>query len=96
MARHATQTRQTLLFDDNQSAAQLYGDGDRTLRILEEELGIDAHARGNEVRLVGDVDDVARARKVLEALYGEVRSGRTLDGRDVRDALRLVTESPEV
>ena len=96
MARHPTQTRQTLLFDDNSTAAQLYGEGERTLRVLEEELGIDAHARGNEVRLVGDAGDVARARKVLEALYGQVRSGRTLDGRDVREAVRVVTESPEM
>jgi len=96
LARHPTQTRQTLLFDDNSTAAQLYGEGERTLRVLEEELGIDAHARGNEVRLVGDAGDVARARKVLEALYGQVRSGRTLDGRDVREAVRVVTESPEM
>jgi phosphate starvation-inducible PhoH-like protein len=96
LTRHPTQTRQTLLFDDNQSAAELYGEGDRTLRILEEELGIDAHARGNEVRLVGGAEPVARARKVLEELYGQVRRGRTLDGRDVRDAVRLVAQSPEV
>ena len=29
------------------------GQGDRTLRILEQELGVDVHARGNEVRLMG-------------------------------------------
>ena len=37
-------TRQTLVFDDNQTAATLYGDGDRTLRVLEQELGVDARA----------------------------------------------------
>ena len=96
MPRSASQTRQTLLFDDNPTAAQLYGDGDRTLRILEEELGIDVHARGNEVRLVGGSEPVATARKVLEELYGQVKQGRTLDGRDVRDAVRMVAKSPDV
>jgi phosphate starvation-inducible PhoH-like protein len=96
LPRNATQTRQTLLFDDNPTAAQLYGEGDRTLRILEDELGIDAHARGNEVRLVGAPESVALARKVLEELYGQVRRGRTLDGRDVREAVRMVSKSPEV
>ena len=36
------------------------------IRILEEELGVDARARGNEVRLVGPSQEVDVARKVLE------------------------------
>jgi len=96
LASQPSQTRETLLFDDNATAAALYGEGDRTLKILEEDLGIVAHARGNEVRLVGAPDAVSKARKVLEELYGQVRRGRTLDGRDVRDAARLVAERPEL
>src|SRR6185295_17418333 len=68
-------TRQTLVFDDNQMAAELYGEAERTLRILEQELGVEAHARGNEVRLVGAPGAVAAARKVLEELYGWLRDG---------------------
>ena len=96
MASQPSQIRETLLFDDNATAAALYGEGDRTLKILEEDLGVVAHARGNEVRLVGAPEAVSKARKVLEELYGQVRSGRTLDGRDVRDAARLVAERPEL
>ncbi|HKJ24614.1 MAG TPA: PhoH family protein [Myxococcota bacterium] len=96
MASQQSQIRETLLFDDNATAAALYGEGDRTLKILEEDLGVVAHARGNEVRLVGAPDAVSRARKVLEELYGQVQRGRTLDGRDVRDAARLVAEQPEL
>jgi phosphate starvation-inducible PhoH-like protein len=96
LASQPRQIRETLLFDDNATAAQLYGEGDRTLKILEEDLGVVAHARGNEVRLVGSPDAVAKARKVLEELYGQVRGGRTLDGRDVRDATRMVAERPEL
>ncbi len=57
---------------------------------------MDAHARGNEVRLVGTPEGVATARKVLEELYAQVRQGRSLDGRDVQDAVRMVNESPDV
>jgi phosphate starvation-inducible protein PhoH and related proteins len=74
----------------------LYGQGERTLHLLESELGIDARARGNEVRLVGAAAEVALARKVLEELYGVVRSGRTLSDSDVRHALRMVTQAPDV
>ncbi len=89
-------TRQTLVFEDNQTAALLYGEGDRTLRVLERELGIDARARGNEVRLVGNAAEVGVAKKVLEELYALVRAGNPLHPRDVRQAVRMVSESPEV
>ena len=77
-------------------AAELYGRGDRTLRILEQELGVDAHARGNEVRLVGSASAVAVARKVLEELYGCLRAGQSLGARDIREAIRMVNAEPDV
>ena len=73
LGRNEATTRQTLIFDDNHIASVLYGEGDRTLRIIEQELGIDARARGNEVRLVGSAQEVGQARKILEGLYGQVR-----------------------
>ena len=66
------------------------------MRILEQELGIDARARGNEVRLVGSPQMVGQARKILEGLYGQVRGGSRLQDRDVRQAVRTVTEEPDV
>jgi phosphate starvation-inducible PhoH-like protein len=96
LAQDQAAARQTLIFDDNHTAAALYGEGDRTLRILEQELGIDARARGNEVRLVGSSIEVNLARKVLEELYGVLRSGNPVHPRDVRQALRMVTEQPDV
>jgi len=96
LAQNESTTRQTLIFDDNSTAAALYGDNDRTLRILERELSIDARARGNEVRLVGSAVEVGIARKVLEQLYGVLRSGNPVNARDVREAVRIVTRQPGV
>jgi len=62
---------------------------------LERDLGVDARARGNEVRLVGDADKVELARRVLEELYGVVRSGGEVHTRDVRQAVRMITEAPD-
>ena len=74
----------------------MYGDGDRTLRILEQEFDIDARARGNEVRLVGSQSEVGKARKILEGLYSQARDGAPLHDRDIRQAVRTVTEQPDV
>jgi len=74
----------------------LYGDGDQTLWIIEQELGIDVHARGNEVRLTGSEAAVAVARTVLEELYARLRSGRSVRARDVNEAIALARREPEV
>jgi len=90
------QARQTLIFDDNHLAAELYGARDETLRLLEGAFGVDAHARGNEVRLVGPTERVSTARKVLEELYGMVRKGREVTAREVREVIRMVNQQPDV
>ncbi|MFQ5417818.1 MAG: PhoH family protein [Myxococcota bacterium] len=48
------------------------------------------------MRLVGSAGDVGKARKILEGLYGQARVGGPLHDRDVRQAVRTVTEEPEV
>jgi phosphate starvation-inducible PhoH-like protein len=45
---------------------------------------------------VGSSANVELARKVLEELYGVVRTGSELRARDVRQALRMVSEEPDV
>jgi phosphate starvation-inducible PhoH-like protein len=72
----------------------LYGDGERTLRILERDLGIQAHARGNQVRLVGAEPKVRIGRQVLEELYGLAREGHAVHPRDVQAALEVVATEP--
>ncbi|MAI24941.1 MAG: phosphate starvation-inducible protein PhoH [Spirochaeta sp.] len=88
--------RQVLSFEDNLTAAELYGDREAHLRLLQQELGIEAHARGNEVRLSGTRESVDVAKSVLEQLYDVLRSGRTVRSRDVRAAIEMVSEKPDV
>jgi phosphate starvation-inducible PhoH-like protein len=45
---------------------------------------------------VGSSAKVELARKVLEELYGVVRTGSELRARDVREALRMLSEEPDV
>lgn len=66
------------------------------MRIVEQELGIAARARGNEVRLIGAAANVQAGRKVLEQLYGLVRRGDDFGPRDVRAAVQMVSTTPDV
>jgi phosphate starvation-inducible PhoH-like protein len=48
------------------------------------------------VRLVGPAAEVGLARKVLEHLYGVLKSGRPVGAPEVRDAVRMVAQEPGV
>jgi phosphate starvation-inducible PhoH-like protein len=48
------------------------------------------------VRLVGASQEVGLARKVLEELYGVLQAGNPVQAADVRRAVRMVTEKPDV
>ncbi len=45
---------------------------------------------------MGDEEAVAAARKVLEELYASVSGGDPVNARDVRQAVRMVKEKPDV
>lgn len=57
--------------DDNQRLANLCGQMDEHLRFLESQLGVEINNRGNAFRIIGDVDVIALAGKVLRQLYDE-------------------------
>ena len=64
------------------------------MRIVEQDLGISVHARGNQVRLAGAEDRVRLGRQVLEELYGLLREGRAVAPSDVHSAIQAVATQP--
>jgi phosphate starvation-inducible PhoH-like protein len=48
------------------------------------------------VRLVGPTVEVGLARKVLEHLYGQVAAGHPVGSHQVREAVRMVAQKPDV
>ncbi len=59
-------------------------------------MGIEIHARGNEVRIEGDAERIALARRVLEELYELLESGKGVRGADVRHVIRMLSDEPDL
>ncbi len=87
-------TQEVVQFDDNQAAKILLGENDKHLRYIEQSLRIDAHARGNEVTLLGAPEDVDLARKLLVQLYELARRGLPLSIQDVETGVSFLRENP--
>ena len=86
-SRHSD-TRAELQFDDNRLLADLLGEFDAHLSLLEERLGVQAVVHGNVVLLEGSESNCALARSVLEELYARLKSGQSVGVGDIDGAIR--------
>ncbi len=78
-AQSGDRSRAELTFDRPQLMAQLFGEFDKNLLLLENRLGVYITARGNKVGLEGNAEAVASARDVLNGLYNRIIRGEIID-----------------
>ena len=79
-------------FEDNRHLTRLLGEYDSHLALIEDRLGIEAHAHGNVVILNGPEAAGDIARSVLEALYERVARGETIGPGDFDGLIRHARE----
>ncbi len=81
-----------LILEDNAIAQILYGENDRNLRALEEEVGVKIQARGNRVRVHGPDLECKLAERVLGELYHMAAAGLTIHEAEVHQVARMAHE----
>jgi phosphate starvation-inducible protein PhoH and related proteins len=78
----------TLSFDDNKRASLLLGQYDQNLAHIERRLSVIATVNGNHLTLKGSSEAVGRARRTLELLYEQAKTGKAFSKGDVDGALQ--------
>ena len=73
----------------------LFGSFDENIRLVEEHLKVSVSSRGDELRITGDIEAVAKAAKVIEGLLALLRRGETVDKQRVMYLIMLVTDGEE-
>lgn len=81
-------------FEDNRFLSQLLGQHDAHLALLEDRLGVDAHAHGNVVVVTGSEAACDIARDVLEQLYGRIARGEDIGPGDFDGLIRHARSEP--
>jgi phosphate starvation-inducible protein PhoH and related proteins len=79
----SVKTRVVVPFEDNRHLPRLLGEHDVHLALIEDRLGIEAHAHGNVVVLSGSDSGCAIARDVLEQLYARIAKGNDAGGAEI-------------
>ena len=82
-----------ITFDDNRKLADVLGEFDVNLALIENKLGLKAVAHGNVVVLDGDKETCLQGKEVLETLYQRARSGAALTQGDVEGTIRHLSKS---
>ena len=78
-----------LQFDDNALLPLLFGEHDRHLARIEQQLGVSLTPRGNRLAITGPSWSAAAARSALSVLYERLKKGMDVDVADVDAAVRL-------
>lgn len=82
-----------LVFEDNRQANVVFGQFDENLARIEQKLGLDIRAQGNEVSISGNKQDIEVARQALDQLYELAKTGLQPGLPDVDGAIALAATS---
>jgi phosphate starvation-inducible PhoH-like protein len=93
---HGSSVTREVVFDDATLMGTLLGPQDRNLKIIEKELNVIIHSRGNTVNLSGEDVDVDLSIKVLNEIYQILKKGYPIYPQDVGHALRILSSNSQV
>ncbi len=88
-------TEQVIQFDAMEQAVSLFGSFDENVKLIEREYGVSIISRGSDLKVVGDVESVAKAVRVLNSLLVLIGKGEVLSDQNIRYVISLVNEGNE-
>ena len=84
---------QSLVLRNDQEAQSLFGKHDQHLRKIEQALGVSVVTRGDQIKITGQDEAVAKTLRLFDDLLVVVRSGAPLRKDDLDYALRALQDS---
>jgi phosphate starvation-inducible PhoH-like protein len=81
---------ETLHFENARLAQQLFNNDPRNLQLLHEQLGVNAVARENWIKLDGPDDGLECAKELFQSLESSIKNGGTVRQREFTHALNVV------
>ncbi len=88
------QLSKDLCFPDNNLASILYGELNKNLHSLEQNIGVQIHVRGSGLHLIGLDHEISLAANLLEQFYGLISKGFKVYSSDFLFGLRVLEATP--
>lgn len=81
---------------NNQLVQQLVGPSDSNLRLIETILNVEIGCFGNQMSIKGDAEAAEQAKTAIDLLYHKVSKGIDINEQEVKAAVRMSDEGPQV
>lgn len=85
-----------ITIEDYQIARNLFGNQDKNLKIIEENVGVKIIARGNTIKVIGDDKKVQKVNHIIHELVKITSLNRLLTEREVKYAVELLLKNKKV
>ncbi len=89
------QLSRDISFPDNNLAGILYGELNKNLHLVEQNIGVKIHVRGNGVHITGLGHEIDLAANLLEQFYGLISKGFQVYSSDFAFGLRVLETTPK-
>ncbi len=76
-------------------ATELFGSFDGNLKLIEKEFSVSIILRGEDIKIIGEEDDIQNASKVLYSLLDLIVKGESIGEQEIRYCISLVHEGSE-
>ena len=78
-----------------EDTVSLFGNFDENIKMIEKECNVKIVNRAGEIKIRGDIEDIAKAERAVNSLLTLVSSGERLNDQNVRYTLELVNANEE-
>ena len=89
---YQTKQKITLDFTRNHSIAELMGDRDKLIKLIEREYDVDIFVLGNDLEIAGKNRNVAKVVKLLNELALQINLGQKMDIQRVSDSIKIMED----
>jgi Phosphate starvation-inducible protein PhoH, predicted ATPase len=92
---YQTKQKITLDFTKKHSIAELLGDGDILIKMIEQEYNVDIFVLGNDLEISGRNENVQKVDKLIKELTLQINLGQKIDAQRVGDSMKILDGRPE-
>ncbi len=75
-----------------EQAVALFGSFDENIKLIEREYSVSVVGRDSELKISGDIENVDKAKRVIESLLMLINRGETLSEQNIRYCMSLINE----
>lgn len=90
-----TKHKINLEFTGEHSIAELIGDRDELIKMIERKYNVDVFILGNDLEISGKTKNVKEVTRLIKELALQINLGHTINREKVSDSIKIIESSPE-